>query len=454
MFAKLKQALPQAGKKGGPTAEEKAAEKAERDRIAKEEKEAKELEQREALQMKLLPWGFGDYVKMFLFMVIKFPFILAIGLVATAVEVQVKAVNTRSWHRPTFSSGPSCFVTELSEDLFSFNTSINELAIRAGYGPLYNESKLVVGNSSAWFNYTLTETDHCGLDPDHCSIPDKTLDDGNLVEDNGWMNSGHGGIDFGFYFPFASLWMLYKLVWIPLWPVDRIASKCAGNVHPPPQPIFRLVTQPYFQKCTGFMQGLTMILNMLRYVFLPNYLLLPLVSLVPMEHCKPGRVLIHYQMDWIFGQAAYIWLVMDFCTVVVAYAYFKFVKNGQAIGTCAYRLYKTWWLLTCFTSIILFICNLCFTFDWNFFGGLNFAFQMIIDFNMLFKYSVDLLAFMAAANFILESLSMTYLIYGTVLPIIIQTVPCLKPIYNKLYLKADDKASHAEEGRALLGRSS
>jgi len=449
MFSKIKGAMSKA--KGGGGAG--SADKAEKERLAKEAREAALLAKQEETQMKLLPWEFKDFVKMALFMVIKLPFILCVGLLATVVEIEVKAATTRSWHRPTSTTGPSCFVTELHREILNYNTSLNELALKAGLGPLYNETALIKGNASKWINLTLTETDRCGLLKDHCAIDPDVLDEEDLVEDHGWFNMGSGGIQFGVFFPFASLWMLYKLVWIPLWPVDRIAQKLAGNVHPPPQPIFRLVTQPYFQRCTGALDIAMMILNMLRYVFLPNYLLLPLTTLVVLDNCEKHSTLIHYQMDWLFGQAAYIWLVVDFFTVIAAYLFFQFVYGGRAIGTWAYRLYKFYWLTSSFTAITLFVCNLVATFDTHLFGGLNFAFQMVLDFNVFFRYSIDMLAFMAGANYVMEGLSMTYTIGGLLLPLVLRKIPCCKSCMERFDAKTAPASKHsqAEEGRSLLG---
>mmetsp|Transcript_56909 Transcript_56909/g.132661 ORF Transcript_56909/g.132661 Transcript_56909/m.132661 type:complete len:441 (+) Transcript_56909:114-1436(+) len=424
------------GKKDGKS--EAQQQREEEERQAKEDKKrAKE----EELQMELLPWNTGDYIKITLFLFIKLPFILSVGILATIVEVQVKNVNLRSWHRPTLGKGPSCFVTELRKEIFNYNTTLNDIFIDLGVGPIYNESNLVLGNSSHHWNFTLTESDECGIAKDNCSISTEA----NLVEDNGWFGLHHGGIAFGYFFPFAALWMLYKLVWIPLWPVDRFALYMAKGQDPPPQPVFRLVTQPYFQVCSKFLQVLMMILNMLRYVFLPNYLLLPLTSLHAVDGCPEGHALVYYRMDWIFGQAAYIWLIIDFVSVIGAYCFFKFVYGGKVIGTWIYRFYKLCWLVSCFTAITLFIMNLAFNFDMNLFRGLNFAILLTLDFNRLFHYSIDMLAFMAGANYTMEFLSLTYTIGGFLLPICCAKVPCVKKFFVK------ERPADPEEGRPLVG---
>ena len=67
----------------------------------------------------------------------------------------------------------------------------------------------------------------------------------------------------GHWIPVALMWFVYKLVFIGIHPVDRLALQIPGNPPPGPdypEPFMKLLTEPYFQYCTGPMMVLVKIL--------------------------------------------------------------------------------------------------------------------------------------------------------------------------------------------------
>jgi len=89
---------------------------------------------------------------------------------------------------------------------------------------------------------------------------------------------------------FALIWMFFKLAFIGIHPVDRLARKICDR-----PPVLKLLTEPHFQVCEIPMAMLVKVFFLLRYRILPNALLSAILTVESHPVCPE---IIFYKMDW------------------------------------------------------------------------------------------------------------------------------------------------------------
>mmetsp|Transcript_31265 Transcript_31265/g.88075 ORF Transcript_31265/g.88075 Transcript_31265/m.88075 type:complete len:468 (+) Transcript_31265:117-1520(+) len=371
----------------------------------------------------LLPWGVEQRVSAILIF-IKAPLIVLVGLIGAAAELTVKVNTMESWARGgSFLPGgqTSCFTHRLETSLtanlgdFGIIETINQTLLRGGI------------NTTHLFEHNITIDPLSGLAgaQDTCVILAKETAPNSRVfecsQEGGTKRGGPwGGIDH--YVPFALIWVICKVLFIGIHPIDRAVKQ----MHPsdtPPEPIFKLLTEPYFQVCTFPAFVVMKVFHFIQYRLMPNALLGALASMQAHPFC-PHWVL--YRFDWLWGSLCYYMVIFDIIGVAAGYAFFKTVMGGKMVGTNVYRCYKTLWFLKSFVVCTWPILALFFTF-----GGITALIQVIRSFirivvslDFRFSITVDVLRIFVVLVIILEVIELQFFIWGLLCPPLLGWLPC------------------------------
>jgi len=241
------------------------------------------------------------------------------------------------------------------------------------------------------------------------------------------------------------VWAIYKLTFLPVHPIDRIALAVAGNPVPGPEPVFKLLTEPNFQTCHGVMGAFVTVFKIFRYSLLPNALLVPLLSIGRHPDCENW---IYYDIDTWFGKTIYYWCVYDFMVSVGAYIFGKTVLNGVLVGTWKYRLYKSYWFMTTLWPFWLFWADFISLFNWKFWEGIALSLKVIMTFNLNVDFTVDFVQWLGTMNLVLDSLTFTIMVLSLLLP---KTLKALDGHASSIELKDTGKKGLPGLG-SLLGR--
>eukprot|EP00418_Pyrodinium_bahamense_P098685 CAMPEP_0179031158 /NCGR_PEP_ID=MMETSP0796-20121207/10927_1 /TAXON_ID=73915 /ORGANISM="Pyrodinium bahamense, Strain pbaha01" /LENGTH=415 /DNA_ID=CAMNT_0020727343 /DNA_START=36 /DNA_END=1283 /DNA_ORIENTATION=+ len=360
----------------------------------------------------MLPWGFETKLAVVLG-VIKFPFICLVAFIGIYAENHLKEMTETSWLR--YGNGEFWFGTK---------TGCYAHEIRAG---IPKHSLLDIGlfdaingtllgghlQGDVWRSNATLDPLAVGGHPDACELDFKTCQVKGLPHPSYWS----GGIDH--LISFALIWLIYKLVFIGVHPIDRFALQLAGN--PPlgpnyPEPLMKLITEPYFQFCTTPMQVVVKVLFYFRYKMMPNALLGALASLHDMApHCPK---IIYYKMDPRYGTFCYFLCVVDLFGIVGSYVYARIKMDGQLIGRWRYRIWKTLWLISAMFFAYIAVWAAVYTF-----GGLRAVLQAMLsalaiifklDFSL--RLNLDLLRVMTFLILFFEGLELIFLIITIVGP--------------------------------------
>lgn len=353
------------------------------------------LDEKSYKVLAMLPWNLEARIAAVL-ACIKIPFILFVAYVGLRAENHLKTMTKVSWYRE--GSGTMDGIWSL---LMTAKTGCYA-HLMYDHLPHHNLISIGVEDTGMLSNATF---DPLNLgNPDTCEVNQRTC------KVRGQPHPGYftGGIDH--MVSFSLLWLVYKIIFIGLHPVDRLALKIAGDPEPGPnypEPLMKLLTEPYFQKCTMVMQVLVKFLFYFRYKMMPNALLGALASMHDMRPWCPKVV--YYKFSPVYGNLCYFMCVLDILSLFGAYAYVKFKMDGKVIGKNRYRGWKTGWLIS--ASIWAFVAVWA---SFRTFGGLfqivkavfTAMFTIFFRFSLTFKLNLDMLRILTYAIFFFEGLEL------------------------------------------------
>lgn len=340
----------------------------------------------------MLPWGFESKLA-FRLAFIKIPFMLIITIIGMAAEYHLKTKTTESWFR--YGKGDS------SDHWWSLLLEDQTGCYAHKLDAVTPSKTLLQGPDGLHVNATLDplhlgDGDTCEVDLNRCRFKRKGLSHA------GFFN---GGIDH--LVSFALLWFVYKVVFIGIHPVDRIARDHLDA----PEPLMKLMTEPYFQHCTTPMTLIVKFLFYFRYKMMPNTLLGALASLHDLAPECPNMV--NYRMSPEYGNICYYLCIVDLFSVGVFYIYVRLKMEGKLIGKWRYRLWKIVWLV----SAVMFGFVAMWA-SYRTFGGLMGIINTVISslcavalsFRFSFQINLDLLRVLVFLVFTFEILELTFLV--------------------------------------------
>mmetsp|Transcript_43681 Transcript_43681/g.139171 ORF Transcript_43681/g.139171 Transcript_43681/m.139171 type:complete len:409 (-) Transcript_43681:200-1426(-) len=377
---------------------------------------AREQKRQEAIE-KMLPWTLENKVSACL-IIVKVPLIFIVAVIGISAETRVKMATDMSWIRwgSAMPGGkPSCYAHHLNATL---RYDLGEVDI---VGKLNESLGGVLDGDILSHNVSLDPLKSVA-DEDFCSITTKCEPSEVHSDNNGYITTGIDHL-----IPFALLWFIYKLLFIGVHPLDRLMKRVTPSDEggEPPEPIFMLLTEPYFQVCTTVMKVFVKIFCYIRYRLMPNALLGALVSMSPHPKCPD---IIYYKLDMVFGTACYYMIVLDIITTGGAYALAKTVLGGKLVGKWSYRFYKTGWFISCFFSNTFAIGHLIYTFGGikEILNALRRTFKILLTMNINFTMNLDLLRLFMVVVIILEAIEFQFFIYSLICPPIIRKCcPCI-----------------------------
>jgi hypothetical protein len=361
----------------------------------------------------MLPWGFESKLA-YRLAFIKIPFMLIITVIGIAAEYHLKSKTTDSWLR--YGDG------HVGDDLWSLLLEDKTGCYAHKLEAVTPSTTLLQGPDGLHVNATL---DPLHLDnPDTCEVDLKTCRVKGLNRVKGFSGFFTGGINH--VLSFALLWFVYKVVFIGIHPVDRLAKQHAGA----PEPLMKLMTEPYFQQCTTPMTVLVKFLFYFRYKMMPNTLLGALASLHDMAPECPNMV--YYKMSPAYGNMCYYLCLIDLCSVGVFYIYVQKKMEGKLIGKWRYRFWKVVWLVS--AGLFGFVAIWA---SYRTFGGLmgilsivlSSLFAVAFSFRLSFQINLDLLRVLVFLVFAFEILELTFLVITILGP----------KVAPKLYEKLSEK---------------
>lgn len=389
----------------------------------------------------MLPWGFESKLALSM-AVVKIPFMVLVAVVGMYSESHLKEMTQTTWLRYGNSNWlwggkVGCYAHRIME------TVPKKTLIEFGLVSAFNNS-LMGGRlrTDVWKSNSSVEVDPLNIGhKDTCEV------DLRNCRVHGLQHPGFftGGIDH--FFSFAVIWLIYKVLFIGLHPIDRLVLKMKGD--PPagpayPEPLVKLLTEPYFQFCTTWMQVIVKCLFYFRYKMMPNTLLGALASMHSLEPDCPR--IVYYRMSPRFGNLCYFLCLLDLVSISGAYAYCKVKMDGRLIGKWRYRIWKTGWLASA-----LFFTYLAIKATMMTFGGIIpmihaiFATFFVLLFRLDFSFSLnlDLLRVMTFLILFFEAMELAFLV-ATILgpkvaPQLYKRFPWLKP-ENQQYEELPDTA--------------
>ncbi|CAK0897761.1 unnamed protein product [Prorocentrum cordatum] len=337
----------------------------------------------------MLPWGFESKLA-FRLAFIKIPFMLLITCIGMAAEYHLYSKTTETWLR--YGKG------SVSDNIWSLLLEDKTGCYAHRLEEVTPSKTLLQGPDGLHVN--------ASLDPLHIDNPDTCEVDLHKCTVKGLSHAGFFTTGLNHWVSFALLWFVYKVVFIGIHPVDRLA-KMAGA----PEPLMKLLTEPYFQQCTTPMTVLVKFLFYFRYKMMPNTLLGALASLHDFAPDCPNMV--SYKMSPAYGNACYYLCIIDLCSVVVFYIYVTKEMEGKLIGKWRYRFWKLAWLGS--AGLFGFVAIWA---SYRTFGGLTSILRVILSsflavafsFRFSFKINLDLLRVLVFLVFTFEVLELIFLV--------------------------------------------
>lgn len=373
-----------------------------------EAREKRELEK--ALRVEgMLPWSFETQLAFFLGC-IKIPIVLLVAVIGIYSEHHLKSQMKQSWLRKgSWGVSTSCYAHKLADKvehntIFGFNGEdfLNRTLFFGKLPEQVFKSNITIDP----VRDVLGGPDTCNVDMDTCTMR-------GLEHPSYW----EGGIDH--FVPLAFIWLIYKLVFIGIHPIDRLVLKLAGDPPPGPdypEPLVKLITEPYFQTCTTAMRIVVKILCYFRYKLAANALLGALASMRDMSPKCPR--IVYYKMDPFYGTACYFMCIFDLLSIGACYFAAHRFMEGKLIGRWRYRLWKVVWMLSS-----LLVTNYAISAAILTFGGITAvlraigsAFRIVIRLSLKIRISLDVLRVMAFIIIFLESLELAFLIVSILFP--------------------------------------
>jgi len=461
----------------GPTKEEQeAAKKEEEERIQEERNE------------RLLPWNLEQKVAVVLNPV-KIPFIIIAGLLGSVVEVKIGALAQDTWYRGFWGTGPECVVhradykklrvsTHDNDNLNAVTSRLDELF--APVATIINSSahKIALGGCTTVTEDNMTTT-RCDMlngplfkltfEADNCdvkfdAVTEQCTSENELSEILSRAEEGEsvGVMNRIPYVPYALIWMIFKLVWIPGYYIDR-AARLASRGGSPPEPMLKLISEPTCDK-TGkcgeagtMLSKLGVVSKVIRFSLLPNTLILPLTSMRFVTQCREDYII--YSQDASFGFTIYCWLLCDLVGMIALYAVAQTVLGGQALEKMWYRCYKTISIFPTLIAMNLFIIDIACSFKWRFWQGIRIVLQLMFTLELSFDVTLDIAKTVANAVVLFDILQFTIMIMSIFCPKLLGRAP-IPEWLQEWTAQPDDiasaptsasLASRGDETRGLLG---
>jgi hypothetical protein len=427
---------------GAPKKKTKEEERLEAE-AKKAEAEALKIEKAAARNEALLPWSLEQKVAMFL-NPIKIPILIVVAILGSWVEYNLIATPHQTWVAPLWRSGPTCFVNKLDGPLLN-DTRLDRLSslLNKTLYPIIDRINKSLGNHTnvteegnrrfSLLDYgTLVHfpVDHCGI-TDDCQL--ETDENGKPTLDiyGGENETTHDPLESiagvaKWRVPFVTyslLWAIYKFCFLPFHPIDRAYRLVLGNPHPPPEPVFKLLTEPYFQGCGGMnlvLNKFSMVGKIIRYSLLPNSLLLPIISLRQRKRC-PGFV--HYTYDTWLGGFIYFFILADLVSVFVAFAVGITVMGSKCISTPFYRIYKFIWYAWQNVALVFFIVDIFIVLNLRFWEGIHLQIRLFFTIVLSPNLTIDFLQILGGASIFFDTLQFTIMVLSFLCPVLLQKIP-------------------------------
>jgi len=423
---------------------------------------------------------------------VKIPFIIIAGVLGSVVEIKIGLVTEKSWYRGFWKTGPECVVHQADYDKLIVSTTDNDKLsavvdkIDSVFKPVVdkvNSTAYRVSNcTSVRVNANLTAT-RCDLlngplfnfsfSQDMCGVEFNGQGCSSNEELGQILEPVEEGDSVGVmktipYVPYALIWMIFKLVWIPGYYIDRIARLAAGS-GPPPEPMLKLISEPTCDKtgkCGAMGPPLTIlgiVSKVIRFSLLPNTLILPLTSMRFVEQCRDKYII--YSQDVSIGFWVYCWLLADLVTMIILYVVAKTVLGGQALSKMWYRCYKTISIFTTLIALNLFFFDLICCFKLRFWQGIAIILQLVFTLNLSFDVTLDIAKTVANAVVFFDALQFIIMIMSILCPKMLARAPVpewlqewtaqpddIKSVPTSASLSS--RASGSDETKGLLGAGS
>lgn len=229
----------------------------------------------------------------------------------------------------------------------------------------------------------------------------------------------------GWHIPFIThsfVWALFKLLFLPVYPIDRIARnvfRCHGE-HP--EPVFKLLTEPYFLGNVEVVSGCVVaIFKYVRYIMLPNSLIIPLLTMrvgIADDECQH---FLSYKHGWV-ARGVYLWLIFDIVKALFLWMVGMTYYRQKIVGTWGYWVYKVLWFCTSWIPVWLFVVDQLSTLDLRFWSGWSIVFKKVLTIHFDSTMSIDVIRLLGQAVVMLDCVSFTvmivFIVYkaGTVAP--------------------------------------
>jgi len=442
--------------------EDDAARRAQQE-ARRQEEEDRRLREIEERNERLLPWDLEQKVAMVL-NPIKVPFILAAGLLGSVVELRIRAVAEDTWYRGFFGLGPECVVHKADygelraeiDDLSALMKKLDGLLFPVESG-LNKSLQKIASNCTTEHNITSCDLLNgpilnYSFAPDNCYVEyDETrgrcTSESELSERPG-MEHESGGLVRSLYVPYAFVWMLFKLIWLPGHYIDRAARLAAGGSGPTPEPILKLISEPtcdrlgWCGRCADKLGILGSVSKVIRFSLLPNTLILPLTSIRYVQQCQ-GEYII-YSHNASFGFGVYAWLLFEVVTMLILYVAAQTVLGGKALGTKWYGMYTFFSFVRTVVALNMYFFDLVCCFSWRFWEGLSVILQLAFTLDFTANVTFDIAKTVANTVVVLDYLQFTIMVWSFLCPRLLARLPvpaCLR----EWTARPDDIARSSEE---------
>jgi len=358
-----------------------------------EEAKERRAQARAEVLERLLPWEVENKLAA-LFTLVKVPLIVFVGVFGYLGENQVKELTVARWSRGVLAaSGPSCFVHKLDASRMPEHT---EYSLIQWMNQTFMGGRLGAKKKVKLVDATLEVAgrDLCGFD-ERCRPTD--------VLSKSTRSSGgvqHAG-------SFALIWMFFKLAFIGIHPIDRIARKTCDR-----PPVLKLLTEPHFQICEIPMAMLVKVLFLFRYRIMPNALLTAILTVETHPVCPE---IIYYKMDWFWGTVTLYAIWADLLITISCYVA-AWVKNTSLVGTWKYRTYKTMWFFSSIFPGIFVMFDVLTTVQWNVFKLFRLTFRVVLTFDVTFAFYIDFLQVFIFLISVLEVVEFTTFVMQLLCP--------------------------------------
>lgn len=391
---------------------------------------ANDADRQRAMELKerLLPWGFEQRVATVLNF-FKVPLIIVVMLLGTVVERKINEATITSWKRASWFE--QCFVHQIdmekweseSGDLYQIQQNVtnkikdffeHSFAANNTVCPLQEDGTTFKCERHVFGTLELERTYYCDIQVPETKGGECSADGGDskLVVDDyergiRWHIPG---------VPHSFMWGVFKLLFLPVFPLDLLALRLSKE-DPPPEPVFKLLTSPGFSsaKVQTALAPVIVVFRYIRYILLPNMLIMPLLTMEVPPKCEDWLI---YKFAGRLGQIVYVWLVFDITKTMLIYALGKTVGKSRLVGHWPYRFYKAFWFGVCWIPIWFFVLEQLFISDfnvWHMWRGLRISLDIRLSFNFNWAFDVSFVKMLGSVMVTLDVLNLLVVIGGFII---------------------------------------